>query len=337
MAQTEEYTIHPFDISNLHRPSLVIFLGMPGSGKTVTCRSVLAETYYDAALKGRDDYPLVNLAMYGSKGEDEYAGAVHPIMTHEDVGAEILKNNINRLLRMRRRVPKTDDADDAESVMDDDVMSVGGKRARSVRGGSTARSDVSEPSEFAQDDGGIAPKKEDLCTRILLDDIASSRSIFENPPCRWIWRKNRHVMLSMWMCIQFLYDCPRWMRQLSSVIFIRSIANQERNSVYKDFGHAFRSIQEFDAILNETTSKPGRCLVIDLRAAFGGSTKRHRPSRGAERFPAGGPVSYYDALDKETIDAVISTHGPKMNHPDVLDWMNRRGDPEKYDRIEFVE
>jgi hypothetical protein len=156
-----------------------------------------------------------------------------------------------------------------------------------------------------------------------------------------VWRKNRHVNLSVFLASQFLVDTPLWLRQLTSVLFIRSISNAERQTVYRNFGHAFRSFAEFDQVLTQTTVQPGRSLVIDLRAPIGpgvrgAATKLGNAPRDGPRFPVGGPVGYYDYLPHSLMDLVVPTIAGKFTHPDVLRMLESRGDKDKYGALELV-
>lgn len=163
--------------------------------------------------------------------------------------------------------------------------------------------------------------REDMGTRIVMDDVTSSRNIFENKYARFAWRKNRHVDLSVWLCSQYVNDAPAWMRQLFSVVFIRSVNNSDRQQLFKNYGQFFKDYNAFTQILSETTKVVGRSLVLYLRAP------QNPIRKGA--IPA---VSYYDAIDPARSDALLGSI--RLTHPDILADLERRGDPTKYDEME---
>lgn len=336
----ETVSVHPFDVAELHAPSLVIFLGTPGSGKTSACRSILLELYRDAALHGRTNFPLLHTAMYGSKGDDEYAGLVHQVVTHNDLQPEGMKSAVNRLLRMRKNIPfKQGGGGDAAS----DASGGGGGPAH--RGVAAAVAPAAAVPAAA-----VPPEQttmDDLATRMIWDDITSQRQKFEAGGfVNFIYRKNRHVNASVFLCTQYLADTPLWMRQLSSHVFIRAISNKERKAAFDNFGHAFRNIKEFNKVLTEVTATPGRCLVINMRAAGGsdgsgagggggggGASARFRPPAG------GGPavVSYYDTLPHALMTEATRLVARHFTHPDVLAHLDARGDSSKYGIVELME
>ena len=165
--------------------------------------------------------------------------------------------------------------------------------------------------------------REDMGTRIILDDVTSSRQIFENKYARFIWRKNRHVDLSMWLCSQYVNDAPAWMRQLFAVVFIRSINNSDRRELFKNYGQFFKDYHTFSQILTETTKIPGRSLVLYLSAATNPIRKGAPP-----------PISYYDCIDPAHTARLMQT--VQMTHPDILLELERRGDPTKYNEMEPI-
>lgn len=164
-SSSDHLTLYPFKIEKLHAPSLVLFLGTPGSGKTTSCRSMLVDLFQDAVKNERTDFPIVHLALYGSKGDDEYSGLVHPVLVHDDITPGILKNNVNRLLRMRR---------DIVGDNEDDEEFVGSKRKLAE---SENDNDKPIPDDHIQ--STVPPSVEDMTTRLIMDDITSNRAIFE--------------------------------------------------------------------------------------------------------------------------------------------------------------
>jgi hypothetical protein len=279
-SQSTCMTIPPFDVTLLHQDTLLMVVGNPGSGKTNTVKSLLVELAHDAAVSHRQDFPLLHVAMYGSKGEGEYDGIIHPTLVHDDVQADSLRDVVNRALRIRQ------DASTAPAETD----------------------------------------REDMSTRIILDDVTSSRQIFENKYARFIWRKNRHVGLSVWLCSQYVNDAPSWMRQLFSVVMILRVNNSDRRELFKNYGHLFRDHHTFSHVLSETTKVPGRSLVLYLRA----------PPNNAKGCAGNAPaaVSYYDWLDPDTV--AKAGKGMRLLHPDIRAELDTRGDPAKYDKMEEI-
>ena len=279
-ADTTTLELPFFDVTLLHQPTLVMIVGNPGSGKTYTAKSLLLELAHDACVNRRTNFPLLHMAMYGSKGEGEYGSAIHPTTIFDDVQADTLRNIVNRSLRIRK-------------------------------------DHISDPSEA---------DREDMTTRVILDDVTSSRQIFENRSARFIWRKNRHVNLSMWLCSQYVNDAPSWMRQLFSVVFIRSVNNSDRHELFKNYGQFFKDKHTFSHILSETTKVPGRSLVLYLSAQASATTASRKGGMAA--------VSYYDSLPPEKCDQLFKTL--KLVHPDIYDDLEKRGDPQRYDEMEPI-
>ena len=264
-----------FDVTLLHQAMLVLIVGNPGSGKTNAIKSLLLELAHDAAVNKRTDFPLLHIAMYGSKGEGEYNNIVHPAAVFDDVQADTLKSLVNRQLKMRQNV-------------------------------------AADPANC---------EREDMTTRVILDDVTSSRQIFENAAARFLWRKNRHIETSVWLASQYVNDSPAWMRQLFSVVFICGVNNSDRRELFKNFGQLFKDYNAFTQILTETAKVPGRSLVLYLRAATN-SIRKGAPA----------PVSYYDSIDPAQCAAVL--RGTSFTHPDILAELDKRGDPARYDMME---
>ena len=146
---------------------------------------------------------------------------------------------------------------------------------------------------------------------LILDDCmgetnkdGTKKKVMSSGTIAKIFKIGRHRKLFFWATLQYIKDAPPDARGNTDMLFLFNIPSMsDRQKVHKDFFAMLKTVDDFNAVLEECT-KGFSCLVLDTRIAMRdplNSIFYYKAKVRHEPFTLGRPV-FWKLSDKYFVD-----------------------------------